>query len=330
MRLVMSLDPDEHRCARLATLLCAAHPCDTACCPGDLLRRCGALGHVAAGSAHEYCGRERPAVVRRLRQRGGSAPCRSGAAASAGAPTAARHRGLWRRHDARGPDRGESPGDGREGSQPRGWTYHPKIYLFDGSSRRGVIGSANLTGGLVCNVEAGLWLDTGPALDDAWMLGEELWKSSAGNLSASFRSRAASRRISARTSASRCGSDSSGGAVVSSASSAPTGSSAFSASSSASTGSPYTVLRRRRATSVTAPIEVYDVAVVLPLVRHVLVLEQEVGCGGAKARVMGGRLTGIPDELLALCTIQQIRSGSADHSQLGVHVLRIRTASLLI
>lgn len=57
-----------------------------------------------------------------------------------------------------------------------GGTYHPKIYLFDGSSRRGVIGSGNLTGGLVCNVEAGLWLDAGPALDDAWMLGEELWE----------------------------------------------------------------------------------------------------------------------------------------------------------
>jgi hypothetical protein len=57
-----------------------------------------------------------------------------------------------------------------------GGTYHPKIYLFDGSSRRGVIGSGNLTGGLVCNAEAGLWLDAGPALDDAWLLGEELWE----------------------------------------------------------------------------------------------------------------------------------------------------------
>jgi hypothetical protein len=33
-----------------------------------------------------------------------------------------------------------------------------------------------LTGGLVCNVEAGLWLDAGLALDDAWLLGEELWE----------------------------------------------------------------------------------------------------------------------------------------------------------
>lgn len=57
-----------------------------------------------------------------------------------------------------------------------GGTYHPKIYLFDGLSRRGVIGSGNLTGGLVCNVEAGLWLNAGPALDDAWLLGEELWE----------------------------------------------------------------------------------------------------------------------------------------------------------
>lgn len=57
-----------------------------------------------------------------------------------------------------------------------GGTYHPKVYLFDGPQRRGVIGSGNLTGGLVCNVEAGLWLDSGTALDDAWHLGEELWE----------------------------------------------------------------------------------------------------------------------------------------------------------
>jgi hypothetical protein len=28
-----------------------------------------------------------------------------------------------------------------------GGTYHPKLYLFDGAKRRGLVGSANLTGG---------------------------------------------------------------------------------------------------------------------------------------------------------------------------------------
>lgn len=59
-----------------------------------------------------------------------------------------------------------------------GGTYHPKIYLFDGAVRRGLVGSANLTGGLICNVEAAVWLDgsSAPALDDMWRLGEELWE----------------------------------------------------------------------------------------------------------------------------------------------------------
>lgn len=39
---------------------------DTAGCPHDLLCRCEASGHVTAGSPHQYCGRERPAVVRCL------------------------------------------------------------------------------------------------------------------------------------------------------------------------------------------------------------------------------------------------------------------------
>ena len=59
-----------------------------------------------------------------------------------------------------------------------GGTYHPKIYLFDGAERRGLVGSANLTGGLICNVEAALWLDgtSHEALDDVNLLGEELWE----------------------------------------------------------------------------------------------------------------------------------------------------------
>ena len=63
-----------------------------------------------------------------------------------------------------------------------GGTYHPKIYLFDGPQRRGLVGSANLTGGLICNVEAVVWMDdthAASAIDDVWALGEELWNHSA-------------------------------------------------------------------------------------------------------------------------------------------------------
>ncbi len=59
-------------------------------------------------------------------------------------------------------------------------TYHPKLYL--GASPTGaaaaLVGSANLTRGLVANVESGLVL-RGPrsldALEAAWTLGERLW-----------------------------------------------------------------------------------------------------------------------------------------------------------
>lgn len=59
-----------------------------------------------------------------------------------------------------------------------GGTYHPKVYLFEGAEPRGLVGSANLTGGLICNVEAALWLDgsSASALVDVWQFGEELWE----------------------------------------------------------------------------------------------------------------------------------------------------------
>ena len=59
-----------------------------------------------------------------------------------------------------------------------GGTYHPKIYLFDGTERQAFVGSANLTGGLISNVEGAVRLDSGSpeALADVWELGEELWE----------------------------------------------------------------------------------------------------------------------------------------------------------
>lgn len=63
---------------------------------------------------------------------------------------------------------------------PPSGTYHPKVYL----ARRGneasmVVGSSNLTGGLVNNVEAGVLIrgrmDDEP-LRKAWEWGEELWR----------------------------------------------------------------------------------------------------------------------------------------------------------
>jgi hypothetical protein len=60
-----------------------------------------------------------------------------------------------------------------------GGTYHPKLYLgVDGARASAVIGSANLTAGLACNVEVGVTM-TGarvePALARAWEVGEALW-----------------------------------------------------------------------------------------------------------------------------------------------------------
>jgi hypothetical protein len=61
---------------------------------------------------------------------------------------------------------------------PGGGTYHPKMYL---SRRRaavtGLVGSANLTSGLLSNIETGVVLDAADpaAARDAWDLGEALW-----------------------------------------------------------------------------------------------------------------------------------------------------------
>lgn len=60
-----------------------------------------------------------------------------------------------------------------------GGTFHPKLYLGSaGTVASAVIGSANLTAGLACNVEVGVALSGGrkePALARAWEVGETLW-----------------------------------------------------------------------------------------------------------------------------------------------------------
>lgn len=60
-----------------------------------------------------------------------------------------------------------------------GGTYHPKLYLgAAGAGARAVIGSANLTAGLACNVEVGVALSgarADAALERAWAVGEALW-----------------------------------------------------------------------------------------------------------------------------------------------------------
>lgn len=61
-----------------------------------------------------------------------------------------------------------------------GSTYHPKLYLGQhGQEARGVIGSANLTGDLVTNLEAAVALDgmaDDPSLAAAWNWAETLWR----------------------------------------------------------------------------------------------------------------------------------------------------------
>jgi HKD family nuclease len=61
-----------------------------------------------------------------------------------------------------------------------GQTFHPKLYLADGSAHaRAVIGSANLTAGLATNVEVAVALRgtrTDPPLADAWSWAERLWR----------------------------------------------------------------------------------------------------------------------------------------------------------
>ena len=61
---------------------------------------------------------------------------------------------------------------------PSGGTYHPKLYLSRGAGGASAfIGSANLTSGLVGNIEIGVALSGSPtaAADHAWLLGEALW-----------------------------------------------------------------------------------------------------------------------------------------------------------
>jgi hypothetical protein len=62
---------------------------------------------------------------------------------------------------------------------PRSGTYHPKIYIGrSGSKAIAVIGSANLTGGLVSNVEAAVMLRgtlDDPPLRSVWDFAEALW-----------------------------------------------------------------------------------------------------------------------------------------------------------
>jgi len=62
---------------------------------------------------------------------------------------------------------------------PPSGTYHPKVYLARrGDELRAVVGSPNLTGGLVNNVEAAVML-RGTSADEpiraAWEFGESLW-----------------------------------------------------------------------------------------------------------------------------------------------------------
>ena len=61
-----------------------------------------------------------------------------------------------------------------------GQTFHPKLYLADhAADTRAVIGSANLTGGLVTNLEVAVALRGGRGdapLADAWQWAETLWR----------------------------------------------------------------------------------------------------------------------------------------------------------
>ncbi len=61
-----------------------------------------------------------------------------------------------------------------------GGTYHPKLYLgASGAEASAVIGSANLTAGLACNVEVGVAMSgyrRDRALARAWEIGETLWE----------------------------------------------------------------------------------------------------------------------------------------------------------
>jgi hypothetical protein len=64
-------------------------------------------------------------------------------------------------------------------ANPRNGTFHPKLYVArHGRTLRALVGSANLTGGLISNVETGVLLDGGraePTLGAAWDVAEAYW-----------------------------------------------------------------------------------------------------------------------------------------------------------
>jgi len=68
---------------------------------------------------------------------------------------------------------------------PGNSTFHPKVFLGRGGTRlRALVGSANLTAGLVANVEAATSLDgtaSDPALADLWAWGERIWAHPSAN-----------------------------------------------------------------------------------------------------------------------------------------------------
>lgn len=61
-----------------------------------------------------------------------------------------------------------------------GSTYHPKVYLGrTGKKLSAIVGSANLTGGLAMNVEAGVWLrgtTSDTQLSQLWDWAESMWE----------------------------------------------------------------------------------------------------------------------------------------------------------
>lgn len=62
---------------------------------------------------------------------------------------------------------------------PSAGTYHPKLYVArSGTEARALVGSANLTGGLISNVEIGVLLRGSihePMLRDAWLTASAIW-----------------------------------------------------------------------------------------------------------------------------------------------------------
>lgn len=71
-------------------------------------------------------------------------------------------------------------------ANPSRGTFHPKLYVAKSRrSARALLGSANLTGGLVTNVEVAVLLDgvhDDPALRDAWRAASAYWSHEAAGL----------------------------------------------------------------------------------------------------------------------------------------------------